>query len=65
MLWFCKSVVSVAMYALNSSGPMTVLCHGVYFRHATLYTYDTCSITQVRCQPGEDAPRPTSIGLRE
>ena len=26
MLWFCKSVVSGAMYALNSSGPMTVPC---------------------------------------
>ena len=26
MLWFCKSVVSGAMYALNSSGPMPVPC---------------------------------------
>ena len=50
ILWFCKSVVSGAMYALNSSGPRTVPCgtpvvmmfasirHSVLVRHMSDHT---------------------------
>ena len=50
MLCFCKSVVSGAMYALNSSGPRTVPCgtppvmastsdrHSLHVRHMFDYT---------------------------